>query len=73
MLNAHGIVTLGADLVEACVLALYAEQTAERPVRAAPLGGARPLPAAEIEEYARTLNSPGLFRKCWDFMLDKGG
>lgn len=73
LLPAHGIVTVGADPVEACVLALYAEQTAERQVRAAPLGGARSLPPDEIAEYARTLNSPGLFAKCWDFILDREG
>ncbi|MCU0908038.1 MAG: class II aldolase/adducin family protein [Rhodobacteraceae bacterium] len=70
VLPAHGIVTVGADPVEACVLALYAEQTAERQVRAAPLGGARSLPPEEIAEYARSLDSPGLFAKCWDFILD---
>jgi L-fuculose-phosphate aldolase len=70
VLPAHGIVTVGTDIIEACVLALYAEQTAERQVRAAPLGGARPLPEEDAAEYARTLNSPGLFAKCWDFILD---
>jgi L-fuculose-phosphate aldolase len=70
VLPAHGVVTVGPDLIEACVLALYAEQTAERQVRAAAIGGARPLPGAEIAEYARALDSPGLFRKCWDFILD---
>lgn len=69
VLQGHGIVTAGPDLLEACVLALYAEQTAERQVLAAPLGGAQPLPADEIEEYARTLANPVLFQKCWDFTL----
>lgn len=69
VLQGHGIVTAGPDLLVACVLALYAEQTAERQVLAAPLGGARPLPAEEIEEYARTLANPVLFQKCWDFTL----
>lgn len=69
ILRGHGIVTTGPDLLTACVLALYAEQTAERQVLAAPLGGARTLPAEEVEEYARTLASPLLFQKCWDFTL----
>lgn len=69
ILRGHGIVMTGPDLLTACVLALYAEQTAERQVRAAPLGGARPLPPEELEEYARTLASPALLRKCWDFTL----
>lgn len=69
VLRGHGIVMTGPDLLTACVLALYAEQTAERQVLAAPLGGAKPLPPGEVEEYARTLASPALFRKCWDFTL----
>ena len=71
VLQGHGIVVAGPDLLTACVLALYAEQAAERQVRAAPLGGARPLSLEEIEEYRRTLASPALLRKCWDFTLSK--
>lgn len=69
ILQGHGIVTLGADLTEACALAVYAEQTAERQVRAVPLGGAKPLTEAEITEYRKTLNSPALFAKCRAFHL----
>ncbi len=72
VLAGHGIVLAGADLVETSVLALYAEQTAERQVRAAPLGGARALSADEIEEYRRTLGRPALYAKCWDFTLAGG-
>lgn len=71
VLRGHGLVMTGPDLPTACVLALYAEQAAERQVLAAPLGGARPLPAEELEEYARTLDSPMLYRKCWDFTLSE--
>jgi ribulose-5-phosphate 4-epimerase/fuculose-1-phosphate aldolase len=73
VLPSHGIVTVGADLTEAAVLTLYAEQTAERQVRAAPLGGARDLSAEDIAEYGNTLNSATLFRKCWDFVLEREG
>ena len=69
VLRSHGLVIAGPDLVTASVLALYAEQTAERQVRAAALGGARALGPEDIEEYRRTLANPALLRKCWDFTL----
>jgi len=72
LLRSHGLVMTGADPVEACVVALYVEQTAERQLRGAALGGARALPQAELAEYAGTLNSATLFRKCWDFYLAGG-
>ena len=72
VLRSHGLVVAGPDLVTACVLALYAEQAAERQVLAAPLGGAQALPPEEIAEHARTLASPALLRKCWDFILSGG-
>ena len=68
----HGIVTVGRTLQEACVLVLYAEQTADRILRAAPLGGARDLTTEECAEYATTLDSPALFAKAWDFVLAAG-
>lgn len=68
-LMGHGIVMTGPDLQTACVTALYAEQTAERMVHAALLGGALPLTDAERSEYAKSLENPGLFAKCWDFHL----
>lgn len=71
VLEAHGIVTVGLDLIEASVLSFYAEQAAERQVRAAPLGGARTLSDDEIGEYSQALDNPGLFRKCWDFVLER--
>jgi len=73
LLMGHGLVMTGSDIVAACVLALYAEQTAERQVCAAPIGGARLLPDDEIAEYRKTLDSPGLFAKCWEFYLTRQG
>lgn len=69
ILQGHGIVTVGADLTEACALALYAEQTAARQVQATPLGGAAPLTPEEVADYRATLNSPALFAKCEAFHL----
>jgi L-fuculose-phosphate aldolase len=66
LLAGHGIVAAGADLVAAVAFALYAEEAAERQLRAAPLGGARDLSAEERDEYAQALDRPALFRKAWD-------
>lgn len=73
LLRSHGIVTVGPDLPTACALALYAEEAAERILLSAALGGAKPLPPEELDEYARTLDTPSLMQKAWDFMLAKEG
>lgn len=69
ILQGHGLVTLGADLTEACALALYAEENAARQVQAAALGGAVPLTEDEVTEYRKALNSHALFAKAWAFHL----
>lgn len=73
LLRAHGSVFAAPDLIEAAALAIYAEQNAERAFRAAQIGTAAVLGPDEAAEYRQTLNTPGLFRKCWDFHLSKGG
>lgn len=73
LLRSHGLVAVGPDLPTACALALYAEEAAERIILSAALGGAKPLPPEEIEEYARTLDTPALMQKAWHFMLAKEG
>lgn len=69
LLRAHGVVTCGADLVEAVALAIYGEQNAERAYMARALGPVPDLPGAARAEYAQSLAKPALYRKCWDFHL----
>jgi L-ribulose-5-phosphate 4-epimerase len=67
MLKSHGAVVVGADIVEAFVLAIYLEETAKRQYLARALGTPYALGAAEIEKIAGNLRKPHLLRKVWDF------
>jgi ribulose-5-phosphate 4-epimerase/fuculose-1-phosphate aldolase len=67
MLKSHGAVVVGADVVEAFVLAIYLEETAKRQYLARALGTPYALGAAEADKIAGNLRKPHLLRKVWDF------
>jgi L-fuculose-phosphate aldolase len=67
MLKSHGAVVVGADVVEAFVLAVYLEETAKRQYLARALGTPYALGAAEADKIAGNLRKPHLLRKVWDF------
>lgn len=67
MLKSHGAVVVGADIVEAFVLAIYLEETAKRQYLARALGTPYALVAAEVEKIGANLRKPQLLRKVWDF------
>ncbi len=67
MLKSHGAVVVGADIVEAFVLAIYLEETAKRQYLARALGTPYALGAAEVEKISANLRKPHLLRKVWDF------
>ena len=67
MLKSHGAVVVGADIVEAFVLAIYLEETAKRQYLARALGTPHALVAAEVEKIGANLRKPHLLRKVWDF------
>ncbi|MGZ5038871.1 MAG: class II aldolase/adducin family protein [Usitatibacter sp.] len=67
MLKSHGAVVVGADIVEAFVLAIYLEETAKRQYMARALGTPYALAAAEVEKIGANLGKPHLLRKVWDF------
>lgn len=71
MLQSHGSVVVGRDVLEATVLAIYMEQNAERQVAATALGGARVFSGEEAEACRKGLNKRGLFEKCWNYYLEK--
>ncbi len=71
LLKAHGSVFVGADLIEATVLAIYLEQNAERAFQAQQLGTPRDIAPEVVAEYRKTLRNPRLYRKCWDFHLPR--
>ena len=67
MLKSHGAVAVGADILEAFVLGMYLEETAERQYRAAQLGEPAVLTAAQVESIGRNLWKPHLLQKVWDY------
>jgi len=73
MLRSHGAVVVGADVVEAFVLAIYLEETAKRQYLARALGTPYALVAAEMEKIGANLRKPHLLRKVWDFHHAKLG
>ena len=67
MLKSHGAVVVGADVVEAFVLAIYLEETAKRQYMARALGTPYALGAGEVEKISANLRKPHLLKKVWDF------
>jgi ribulose-5-phosphate 4-epimerase/fuculose-1-phosphate aldolase len=67
MLKSHGAVVVGADIVEAFVLAIYLEETARRQYMARALGTPHALSPAEVEKISGNLRKPHLLRKVWDY------
>ncbi len=73
LLRAHGSVVVGADVLDATVLAIYLELNAERQVRAASLGEAYVFSDDEVRVFQKGLETRGLFEKCWNYYLHKFG
>ncbi len=67
MMRSHGAVTVGGDIVEAFVLAIYLEETARRQYLARAIGTPYVLAAAEVETIGANLRRPHLLRKVWDY------
>jgi len=66
LLKAHGAVTVGADVIEAFVLAAYLEENAYRQYMAMQVGTPYVFSAAEQQACREKLWSPNLFKKTWD-------
>jgi ribulose-5-phosphate 4-epimerase/fuculose-1-phosphate aldolase len=71
LLKAHGAVTVGADVVEAFVLAAYLEENAYRQYMAMQIGEPYVFSEAEQKACREKLWSPGLFKKTWDHYRSK--
>ncbi len=67
MLRSHGAVTVGADIVEAFVLAIYLEETAKRQYMARSIGTPYVLGAEEVDKIGANLRRPHLLKKVWDY------
>jgi ribulose-5-phosphate 4-epimerase/fuculose-1-phosphate aldolase len=67
MMRSHGAVTVGADIVEAFVFAIYLEETARRQYLARAIGTPYTLTPQEVETIGANLRRPHLLRKVWDY------
>ena len=66
-LRSHGAVTVGADIIEAFVLAIYLEETARRQYLARAIGTPYALTAEEVDSIGKNLRRPHLLKKVWDY------
>jgi L-fuculose-phosphate aldolase len=71
LIKAHGAVTVGADIVEAFVLAAYLEENAYRQYMAMQAGDPYVFSEAEQKACREKLWSRNLFQKTWDHYHSK--
>ena len=67
LLQAHGVVVTGANLLEAWARAVYLELNCERQVLAIPLGGMSKLPDPLVACFKEKLSRRNLLEKCWEY------
>ena len=73
LLQSHGSVVVGADMVECFALTVYLEENAYRQYMATQIGEPRVFTAEEIASSRENLWKPNLFRKTWDYYAAKAG
>jgi len=71
LLKAHGVVAVGAEIVECFALAVYVEENAERQYMAMRIGAPYEFSAEEQRACREKLWKPALFRKTWDYYRAK--
>jgi L-ribulose-5-phosphate 4-epimerase len=72
-LKSHGAVIAAGDILEAFVLAVYLEETAQRQHLALQVGTPTVLTAEEIETIGTNLRKRNLLKKVWDYHHAKLG
>ena len=73
LLQSHGTVVVGTDMVECFALTVYLEENAYRQYMASQLGSPRSFTPQEIAASRENLWKPNLFRKTWDYYAAKAG
>ena len=71
LLKAHGVVAVGADIVECFALAAYVEENAYRQYMAMQIGEPYVFSEAEQKACREKLWTPSLFKKTWDHYHSK--
>ncbi|MSQ71985.1 MAG: aldolase [Betaproteobacteria bacterium] len=67
MLAHHGMLTAGRSVAEAAVLAVKVERTARTQVRAAALGGVKPLAGEDVRKAREFLRSPSIIAATFSY------
>ena len=67
MLKSHGAVAAAEGILEAFVLAVYLEETAQRQHLASQLGEVAVLAPEQVDTIKRNLWKPHLLKKVWDY------
>ena len=67
MLKSHGAVVAAEGILEAFVLGVYLEETAQRQYLATQIGRPTVLSSEQIETIGRNLWKPNLLKKVWDY------
>ena len=73
LLKAHGVVVVGADMVECFALAAYVEENAYRQYMAMQIGEPYVFSAEEQRVSREKLRAPSLLKKTWDHYRSKLG
>ncbi len=71
LLKAHGVVAVGADIVECFALAAYVEENAYRQYMAMQIGDPYVFSPEEQKACREKLWTPNLFKKTWDHYYSK--
>ena len=71
LLKAHGVVVVGADVVECFALSAYVEENAYRQYMAMQIGTPYVFSEAEQKASREKLWTPSLFKKTWDHYRSK--
>ncbi len=72
MLRAHGAVTTGESIESCFVASIWLEENAKKQLWAATLGTAHVLGPDEAARVRKSLWSPEVIRKTWDYYIAKG-
>jgi ribulose-5-phosphate 4-epimerase/fuculose-1-phosphate aldolase len=73
LLKSHGVVVVGADILEGFALAAYVEENAYRQYMALQIGEPYVFSAEEQKACREKLWAPNLFKKTWDHYYSKLG
>jgi L-fuculose-phosphate aldolase len=73
LLKAHGVVAVGADIVECFAMAAYVEENSYRQYMALQIGEPYVFSEAEQQACREKLWTPSLFKKTWDHYHSKIG